>query len=133
MGDVGVTFRLTDRIRISDTFRANNFRIDGGNEVAEALFRTRILQGNEVPVLPLITDTAALRTINYRRYLNLLEGDIEIHPRFTLHLGYRFTDRRVEQRAQDVNLITPESSPSRRPICSPTRRTPLSSASAPSH
>ncbi|MFL6275931.1 MAG: hypothetical protein ACJ74G_12150 [Blastocatellia bacterium] len=106
MGDVGVTFRLTDRIRISDTFRANNFRIDGGNEVAEALFRTRILQGNEVPVLPLITDAAALRTINYRRYLNLLEGDIEIHPRFTLHLGYRFTDRRVEQRAQGVNLIT---------------------------
>ncbi|HKP12636.1 MAG TPA: hypothetical protein VJZ91_11015, partial [Blastocatellia bacterium] len=107
MGDAGVTFRLTDRIRISDTFRANNFRIDGDNDIAEALLRTRILQGHEVPLAPLLTDAAALRTINYRRYLNLLEGDVELHPRFTLHLGYRYTDRRVEQRAENVNLLAP--------------------------
>jgi hypothetical protein len=107
MGDVGVTFRLTDRIRISNTFRVNNFRIDGGNEVTDALLRSRILQGNEVALPPVFTDTLALRTINYRRYLNLLEGDIEIHPRFTLHLGYRYTDRRIEQRSLDVNALVP--------------------------
>jgi hypothetical protein len=105
MGDVGLTLRLTDRIRISETFRGNNFRINGDNEVTEALLRSRILQGNEVALPPVFANTAALRTINYRRYLNLLEGDIELHPRFTLHLGYRYTDRRIEQRSQDVNLL----------------------------
>jgi hypothetical protein len=111
MGDLGVTLRLTDRIRISNTFRANNFRIDGDNNIAETLLRSRILQGNEVPLPPLVTSTAALRTINYRRFLNLLEGDVELHPRFTLHLGYRYTDRRVEQRVDDINLLAPVYSP----------------------
>jgi len=107
MGDVGVTLRLTDRIRISETFRVNNFRINGGNELTEALLRSRILQGNEVALPPVFVDTLALRTLNYRRYLNLLEGDIDIHPRFTLHLGYRYTDRRIEDRSQDVNVLVP--------------------------
>jgi hypothetical protein len=105
MGDIGLTLRLTDRIRISETFRVNNFRINGDNDFSEELLRSRILQGKEVALPPLLVSTQALRTINYRRYLNLLEGDIEIHPRFTLHLGYRYTDRRVEQRSQDVNLL----------------------------
>lgn len=107
MGDVGVTLRLTDRIRISETFRVNNFRINGGNELTEALLRSRILQGNEVALPPMFVDTLALRTLNYRRYLNLLEGDIDIHPRFTLHLGYRYTDRRIDERSQDVNVLVP--------------------------
>ncbi|HJQ27504.1 MAG TPA: hypothetical protein VKA60_26700 [Blastocatellia bacterium] len=107
MGDVGVTFRLTDRIRISNTFRANNFRIDGANDVIDNLLRSRLLQGNQVALPPVFTNTEALRTINYRRYLNLLEGDIEIHPRFTLHLGYRYTDRRIDERGEDNNLLLP--------------------------
>jgi hypothetical protein len=111
MGDVGVTLRVTDRIRISNTFRANNFRINGDNDVIDSLSRSRILQGNEVPLPLVFTNTQALRTINYRRYLNLLEGDIELHPRFTLHLGWRYTDRRVEQRTDDINVLAPVFSP----------------------
>jgi hypothetical protein len=105
IGDIGVSFRVNDHIRIHETFRANNFRIDGGNELTEALLRSRLLQGNEVALPPLFVDTLALRTLNYRRFLNLIEGDIDIHPRFTLHLGYRYTDRRIEERLLDANLL----------------------------
>lgn len=107
LGDIGISFRASDHIRIHETFRANNFRIDGGNELTEALLRSRLVQNNEVALPPLFVDTLALRTLNYRRYLNLIEGDIDIHPRFTLHLGYRYTDRRIEERTLDVNVLLP--------------------------
>ena len=41
MGDIGVTLFVTDHFRISDTFRVNNFRINGGDAAFEALSRTR--------------------------------------------------------------------------------------------
>ena len=34
MGDLAATFFVTDRFRISETFRVNNFRINGGGPVA---------------------------------------------------------------------------------------------------
>lgn len=103
MGDIGVTLLVTDRFRISDTFRVNNFRINGGDQLLEALFRTRAT-GAVLP--PVTADTLAFRTTKYRRFLNLLEADFDIHPRLTLHAGYRFTDRRIELAGQDVNRIT---------------------------
>lgn len=106
MGDIGVTLFVNDRVRISDTFRVNNFRINGGDALLEGLFRTRPTQFGETVLPPVTVDTLSLRTTKYRRFLNLLEGDFDILPRLSLHFGYRFTDRRIELATQDVNNIT---------------------------
>lgn len=112
MGDIGVTLFATDKFRISDTFRVNNFRINGGDDLSEALLRTRTTQFGETVLPPLFTDTLAFRTTKYRRYLNLIEGDYDISPRFSLHLGYRYTDRRIELGRLDRILnTTTESEP----------------------
>ncbi len=106
MGDIGVTLFVNDRFRISDTFRVNNFRINGGDALLEALSRTRTTPNGETVLPPVTADTLAFRTTKYRRFLNLLEADFDIHPRLTLHAGYRFTDRRIELGGQDINRIT---------------------------
>ena len=106
MGDIGVTLFVNDRVRISETFRVNNFRINGGDQLLEALFRTRTTATGETVLPPVAVDTLAFRTTKYRRYLNLVEGDFDILPRLSLHFGYRATARRIELGGQDVNRIT---------------------------
>jgi hypothetical protein len=96
MGDLGLTVLVTDRLRISETFRVNSFHIDGGNELAEALFRTRVLQGSVITLPPLLTDALSFNRISLRRFVNTIEGDYQFGPRLAVHLGYRYTDRRIE-------------------------------------
>jgi hypothetical protein len=99
MGDVGATILISDKFRISDTFRVDSFRISGGQELFETLIRTR---ANGAPLPTLLVDNFSFRTTNYRRYLNLIEGDYDISRRFSVHLGYRFTDRHIELGVNDV-------------------------------
>jgi hypothetical protein len=107
MGDVGVTVFATDRLRISDTFRINSFRINGGQNLVEALLRTRNTPAGVVPLPPVLVDNFSFRTTKYRRAVNLFEVDYEFHPRFTAHFGHRYTDRRIELAAFNPTTLVP--------------------------
>lgn len=107
MGDLAATFFATDRFRISETFRVNNFRINGGDALIDALLRSKATASGETVLPPVFTNTLAFRTINYRRYLNTIEGDYDINSRFSVHAGYRYTNRHIELGASDITVGQP--------------------------
>ena len=104
MGDVAATFFVTDRFRISETFRVNNFRINGADLLSEVLLRSRVTAGGETTLPPVLTNTLAFRTIKYRRFLNTIEADLDISRWLSVHAGYRYTDRHVEVGFDDIPI-----------------------------
>lgn len=97
MGDFGVTVYLTDRISVSEVFRFNNFRIDGNQFLASELYRTRETFFGMTELPPLITEFLSIRSIGFRQLQNVVEVDFKINQRFTGHLGYRYSNRRLIQ------------------------------------
>ena len=106
IADLGVTVFATDRLRISDTVSLNTFQINGGQELLEALFRTRTTGAGETVLPPLFVNTLSYRTTKYRRAANTIELDYEFHPRFSAHVGHRYSDRHIELSALDRNLLS---------------------------
>ncbi|MBK8147119.1 MAG: hypothetical protein IPK58_02600 [Acidobacteria bacterium] len=92
-GDLGVTFNVTDDFRISNTFSFDRFGIDGGEYLAEQLFR-RNAAGTTLPTT--LTRSAAYRVTDYEKYLNTIEGDYQFNNRVSLHIGYRYTHRKID-------------------------------------
>ena len=108
MGDLGITVFVTDKMRISDTVRANVFHIDGGLLLEEDLSRTRASAGGPVVVPPPTNpDTLWFRNTSYRVASNIIEVDYEFHPRFSAHFGYRYTDRHVEEGSKNITIGVP--------------------------
>ena len=107
LGDVGVTVFATDKLRISDTFRINTFRINGGQNLLEALLRTRTTAAGTVTLPPVFVDNRSFRTTKYRQAVNLFEVDYAFHPRFSAHFGHRYTDRRIELAAFNPTTVEP--------------------------
>jgi hypothetical protein len=100
-GDLGVTYRVTNDFRISNTFTYDQFNISGANEFFEELRR----RNNAGTVLaPVFTSTVAHRVTAYRRATNLLEADYQVNNRFGFNVGYRFTHRKVRTAGQDRTL-----------------------------
>ncbi len=93
IGDVGVTFLATSRFRISNTFRFDNFRINGEEPLLDIL-RPRTVAG--VPLATVTTNSFFARTTKYRRFMNTVEADYQFNPSYSVHAGYRFTDRHIE-------------------------------------
>ena len=102
-GDIGLTFRITNKFRISDTFTYDQFSISGGSSFFED-FRRRNAAGN--PLAPTLTATLYHRITGYDRTSNLIEGDYQFSPRFGINIGYRYTFREVELEGFDRNLFT---------------------------
>lgn len=102
MGDLAVTFYATDRFRISETFRVNNFRTNGGDLLLETLLRSKTTPLGTTILPPVVTNTLSFRTIDYRRYLNTIEGDFDINSRLSIHAGYRYADRHIELGANAI-------------------------------
>lgn len=101
IGNIGITYFVTDRLTLSETFRVNNFRIDGGLPLSETLVRTRTTNFGTTVLPTLFLNTLSFRSIGYRLISNTVEGDYKFHPRFSGHFGYRYTDRRVSLGASD--------------------------------
>jgi hypothetical protein len=102
MGDLAATLFVTDSFRISETFRVNTFRISGGETLLETLLRLKPGAFGDTVLPPVITNTLGFRDINYRRYINTIEGDFDINRRLSVHAAYRYTDRHIELGATDV-------------------------------
>ena len=93
IGDIGLTFLATSKFRISNTFRFDNFRINGEEPLLDVL-RPRTVAG--VPLATVTTSSFFARTTNYRRFMNTVEADYQFNPSYSVHAGYRFTDRHIE-------------------------------------
>jgi hypothetical protein len=93
IGDIGLTLLATSKFRISNTFRFDNFRINGEEPLTDVL-RQRSFAG--VPLATVTTNSFFARTTKYRRFMNTIEADYQFSPSYSVHAGYRFTDRHIE-------------------------------------
>ena len=93
IGDIGLTFLATSKFRISNTFRFDNFRINGEEPLLDVL-RQRTFAG--LPLATVTTNSFFARTTKYRRFMNTVEADYQFSPSYSVHAGYRFTDRHIE-------------------------------------
>ena len=104
VGDVGLTWFATDKLRISNTFRVEDFNIDGTAVFGDFFSITR---GSGAT---LRTDTFsssnldATRRTDYRKYQNTFEGDYQFNNRYAIHLGYRYGNRKIEESFEGFNL-----------------------------
>ncbi len=101
--DLGLTYRATDAFRISNTFTFDQFNISGDNTLFE-IVRLTNAGGTSLPDAR--TNTSAYRTTGYRRFSNLIEADYQASRWLGVHIGYRYTQRRVRVAAVDRNLLT---------------------------
>ena len=101
--NIGLVYRITDDLRIWNTFIYDHFDIDGDNTLFE---RVRIANGSGVPQPTTISNTSAYRTTDYRRFSNTTEADYQINRRLGVHIGYRFTWREVLLAGIDRNLVS---------------------------
>ena len=112
LGDLGLTFRATEKLRISNTFRAERFEINGFALFSDFFSVTR---GSRTDTIGFSNRDANTLT-KYRKYQNTIEADYQFSPRYSIHVGYRYAARRIEEAISGFNLgsnsapaITPES------------------------
>jgi hypothetical protein len=104
LGDIGVTYLATNKFRISNTFRYEDFTIDGTSVFSDFFSLTR---GSGAT---LRTDTVsfsnldARRVTKYKKYQDTIEGDYQFNARYAVHFGYRYGNRRIDQSFNGFNL-----------------------------
>lgn len=98
LGDIGVTFMATDKFRISNTFRVEDFTIDGTALFSDFFSITRPLTGGGTRTDTIgFSNLDATEVTKYRKYQNTLEGDYQFNARYAVHFGYRYGSRRIEK------------------------------------
>ena len=91
LGDIGVTLLATDKFRISNTFRVEDFEING-----LAIFNDLFSVSRGAT-----TDTRAFSNLSankitkYRKYQDTVEGDYQFNKNYSIHFGYRYGSRRT--------------------------------------
>lgn len=115
VGDIGITFLATDKLRISNTFRVEDFTIDGIATFSDFFSLTRNITGGTRTDTISFNNLAANKVTHYRKYQDTLEGDYQINNNYSFHLGYRYGHRRDEQiltgyaiNSNAPTLLTPE-------------------------
>jgi hypothetical protein len=115
VGDVGVTYLATDKLRISNTFRVEDFTIDGIATFSDFFSLTRNITGGKRTDTISFSNLAANKITHYRKYQNTIEGDYQISRNYSFHFGYRYGHRRDEQiltgfalNSNAPTLLTPE-------------------------
>ena len=102
LGDLGLTWLATNKLRISNTFRVDTFEISGAALFSDFFSVTRGTR----------TDTIGFsnRNVNtlteYRKIQNTIEGDYQFNRDYSIHLGYRYGTRRVTEAISGFNLGT---------------------------
>lgn len=98
--DFGLTFLATDRFRLSNTFRVETFEITGTGLFSDFFSITRGTRTDTVA----FSNLDATRITKYRKYQNTIEGDYQFNPRFSMHLGYRYGNRHIEESFEGFNF-----------------------------
>jgi hypothetical protein len=102
LGDIGLTFLATDKFRISNTFRVETFEITGAALFSDFFSLTR---GTRTDTIGFNNRDVHTRT-DYRRIQNTIEGDYQFNRDYSVHLGYRYANRRVIEELSGFNLGT---------------------------
>jgi len=104
LGDIGLTFLATDKFRISNTFRVEDFEINGLAVFSDFFSITRNITGGTRTDTIGMTNLDAREITKYRKYQNTLEGDYQFNARHSIHFGYRYGSRRIERIFDGFNL-----------------------------
>lgn len=102
LGDLGVTYLVTDRFRLSNTFRIETFQINGGALYNGRFEITRATNGQVLA--PLVAAGYVHEVTKYRKVQNTLEGDYQFNARYSVRLGYRHGRRHIERFVSGHNL-----------------------------
>jgi hypothetical protein len=100
LGDVGLTLLATDKLRLSNTFRVEKFEINGSALFADFFSLTRGTRTDTIG----FNNRDVLTNTDYRKIQNTIEGDYQFNPHYSIHLGYRYATRRVEEAISGFNL-----------------------------
>lgn len=92
-GDFGITYAVTDRFRISNTFSFDQFNVTGDSNQNETV-TSRTAAGAPRPTT--FANTTWYRLNGFKRFVNTIEGDYQFSPRFGINVGYRYTHRQVD-------------------------------------
>ena len=118
IGDFGLTWLATSKLRISNTFRIEDFEINGLGSFSDFFSITRPITGGTR------TDTVGFNNLpaqvitGYRKYQNTVEGDYAFNARHSVHLGYRYGHRRIEESFSGFNFGSNGSLPAPSPSTS---------------
>ncbi len=104
LGDVGATYLITDRLRISNTFRVEDFKIFGDALFADFFSLTRPSGATTVTDTIGFSNLDAHTTTRYRKYQNTVEGDFQFNARNAVHFGYRYGRRSIAESFAGFNL-----------------------------
>ncbi len=104
LGDLGVTWLVTDKLRISNSFRVEDFTINGNAVFADFFSITRPTGSTTRTDTFAIGNLDAHRRTEYRKYQNTLEGDYQFNARNSIHFGYRYGKRTVLEAFEGYNL-----------------------------
>jgi Putative outer membrane beta-barrel porin, MtrB/PioB len=100
LGDVGLTWLATDKFRLSNTFRVETFEINGAALFADFFSLTR---GTRTDTIAFNNREVNTRT-DYRKIQNTIEGDYQFNKDYSIHLGYRYGRRRIEEAISGFGL-----------------------------
>jgi hypothetical protein len=104
VGDLGATWLVTDKFRISNTFRIEDFNITGNAIFGDRFTITRPTGATTRTDTFTINNLDAHRRTEYRKYQNTIEGDYQFNARTGVHFGYRYAHRRVFDGFEGFNL-----------------------------
>ncbi|MDQ1592247.1 MAG: hypothetical protein QOG71_2874 [Pyrinomonadaceae bacterium] len=96
LGEIGMTWMVTDKLRISETLRHNSFRNEGDHVYNEI---TSAFRANGTPLFtpaPAAFAVPIARTLEYSRLYNQLEADYQFGPRLAVHFGHRYANRHID-------------------------------------
>jgi hypothetical protein len=100
LGDVGLTWLATDKLRVSDTFRVETFSINGAALFGDFFSLTRGARTDSIAFNNRDVDTHT----DYRKIQNTIEGDYQFNKNYSIHLGYRYGRRRIEEATSGFGL-----------------------------
>jgi hypothetical protein len=100
LADFGATFLATKKFRISDTFRVETFEIRGTGLFADFFSLTRVA----TTVTFSSSNLDVINITKYRKYQNTFEGDYQFNPRYSIHFGYRYASRRIDETFDGFNF-----------------------------
>jgi hypothetical protein len=103
-GDIGLTYHANKWFRISNTFNFDQFTIGG----TESSFENMVGRSASSASTPFNSISNILFTegTRYRRFTNLIEGDVQVNKHFAFNIGYRYTHRKVGLGVLERNLVS---------------------------
>jgi hypothetical protein len=111
--DFGITYKLTDKLRLVDSFRFNDFSLPGGwNYLTNSLFGANLLTTPRNPAVcnpaslatcPIHTSSSSADVINefYNEFLrqdskvNTFQVEYDFTRRISAYVGYRYENREI--------------------------------------